>query len=777
MYKLKEKDIRKRKQDEINQGGSPKTNGSNTLQINTSNLQPQTPTETTPTSTVSGSFTPTLSTLSSSMPTFGSPSNDLPISPPTKKTKFSDQEIHDLKLVNEQRKRLLLKNKELTRLNDQYHKEAAESARQRDIAHSNMARLLRQFNHMIEDVTLQLSRLPAVPNGRVGEDVFAKVYDTSVDEESINQLFERFRSILSRIVHAIDVLKEEKSTNNEKQLEEGLRKLNSQYREMKDDYNALNERLQQSEQLITTLKQQVEDKEEDLKSTKNKIEKLSYEKEELLTSTPLATPISPFTSPTKIFPSTSFDNLPQDDTKLLIAQREEEINEYVQRYSRANALNEELKAKVEELESKIKNLTLEIDFYKDSLQKEKLRLEAHYEKYNAEVERNKLNLKNLEDTYNSFKEKMKQDFVEVKNENKQLKDTIEKLNREKSENSLLKQNEQLLQKKKEQVEKYNKLKYRYEKAKQAAEEAKVYKQDKEEIIRQLNMYKKRNEELAKQISSEASKESASTSEGASKESTSTSEEDPSFLKSEIIKWKEQSEMFEASLNDTIQAYEKLQQEKDEVTKRVDRAEEQRLESMKEKAKMEKIMESVKDDLKKISETCTELERAKKQQEERIQSLALEKSALSEFIEKQKLEEIIYRKTLDQQRQVLDHYKLAVPSLHSEIELLKTKNTQLIQDLEKKENECNKQSLAIKRLNEEKQRKKEAEIASASTDDYFKRKITCTQCNDREVDHVICRCFHTFCKECVNLNIKTRNRKCPKCGVRYDQNDVKQFYLN
>nr|CAG4717779.1 unnamed protein product [Naegleria fowleri] len=405
MYKLKEKDIRKRKQDEINQGGSPKVNGSNTsLQINTSNLQPQTPTETTPTSTVSGSFTPTLSTpttlsgMSSSMPTFASSSSDLPISPPTKKTKFSDQEIHDLKLVNEQRKRLLLKNKELTRLNDQYQKEAAESSRQRDIAHSNMIRLLRQFNHMIEDVMLQLSRLPAVPNGRVGEDVFAKVYDTNVDEESINQLFERFRSILSRIVHAIDVLKEEKMTNNEKQLEEGLRNLNSQYREMKDEYNALNERLQQSEQLIRNLKQQLEDKEEDLKTSKNKIERLSYEKEELLTSTPLATPVSPFTSPTKVFPSSSFDNLPQDETKMLIAQREEEINEYVQKYSRANALNEELKAKVEELESKIKNLTLDIDFYKDTLQKEKLRLEAHYEKYNAEVERNKLNLKNLEDT-------------------------------------------------------------------------------------------------------------------------------------------------------------------------------------------------------------------------------------------------------------------------------------------------------------------------------------------------------------------------------------------
>ena len=642
---------------------------------------------------------------------------------------------------------------------------------------------------MTEDITIQLERLPLVPNsGMVGE-VFGTVYNTRVDDESITQLFERLKAILSKIIVTVDSVKEGKISDSEKQIESRLKSLNQEYRLMKDEYNELKQRFDHSEEEIKSLRQQVDDKREELKEIMNKAEKLSIEKEELLSATPLSSPISPFhiqTPKSSVLPAGTsvFDTLTQSSQMEEIGQalgkREEELQDYIQKYSKEYSANEQNKIKIEELELKLKNLTTEIDSYKDLLQKERLRCDQFYDRYNSEVEKNKVTLKTLEETYNTFKEKMKQEILEVKKENKTLKDTVEKLNKEKTENALAKQNEQLLQKKKDQVDKYNKLKYRYEKAKQTAEELKVFKQDKEEIIRQLNMYKKRNEELAKKYSVDTN---IFSSESSSEEPSQENQNDPTFLKNEIVKWREQSEMFESSLNETIQLFEKLQQEKDEVTKKVDRAEEQRLDSLKEKVMIEKNIESVKEEMKRIADTCTEHEKLKKQYEEKIATLTAEKNLLNDILEKNKTEEIQFKRFLDQQRQLLDHYKQSVPALQTELEQAKSKIGQLIQELERKENEFNKQSLTLKRLNEEKIRleKANATAVSSGVDDsslqYYKRKVICSQCNAKEVDHVICRCFHTFCKDCITTNIKSRNRKCPLCGGRYDANDVKQFYLN
>ena len=625
---------------------------------------------------------------------------------------------------------------------------------------------------MIEDISIQLSRLPSVPNGVVGLDFISKVYNGKTDDDSINQLFERLKSILSKIIQSVNSVKDGKTSSNEKQLEEKLKALNIEYREIKDEYNSLHEQLKDSNKKLEELKQKLDEKQEEYVDTYKKVERISLENEELRSASPCSTPLSPFRTPTRVFSSSALDSLPAnaqvDDVRQALLKREEELQEYAQKYSKEYGINERHKVKIEELELKIKNVTAELDYYKDHVQKEKLRVEQFYNQYNQEVEKNKANIKALEETYNTFKEKIKQDILEMKKENKNLKDNLEKVTKEKSEHHLVKQNEQLLQKKKEQTEKYNKLVARYERAKASAEELRVYKQDKEEIVRQLNMYKKRNEELSKLAADhKESKESSS--------QPKEPETEISLLKAEIIKWKEQSEMFESSLNDTTQCYEKLLQEKEDIAKRVDRAEEQRLESMKEKAKLEKNVESMKEEMKRLSDVCTEHEKIKKQYDEKIVTLNNEKTMLSEIVEKGKLEETQYKRIIDHQRQVLENSKQSVQSLSTELEQSKAKNNQLLQDLEKKETECHKQTLSIKKLESEKQRFLEKEktlTASSSTDTSFR----CSQCNENDIDTVISRCFHCFCKTCLDKNIKIRNRKCPRCGMRYDPNDVKTLYF-
>ncbi|KAI9060257.1 BRE1-domain-containing protein [Trametes sanguinea] len=42
--------------------------------------------------------------------------------------------------------------------------------------------------------------------------------------------------------------------------------------------------------------------------------------------------------------------------------------------------------------------------------------------------------------------------------------------------------------------------------------------------------------------------------------------------------------------------------------------------------------------------------------------------------------------------------------------------------------------------------------------------------------VITKCMHTFCKQCVEARIATRQRKCPACNLPFSQGEVQQLYF-
>lgn len=55
-------------------------------------------------------------------------------------------------------------------------------------------------------------------------------------------------------------------------------------------------------------------------------------------------------------------------------------------------------------------------------------------------------------------------------------------------------------------------------------------------------------------------------------------------------------------------------------------------------------------------------------------------------------------------------------------------------------------------------------------------VKCSVCQDRKKSVIISKCFHMFCKECVDNNLKSRNRKCPTCKKMFGQDDVKAVWL-
>lgn len=61
-------------------------------------------------------------------------------------------------------------------------------------------------------------------------------------------------------------------------------------------------------------------------------------------------------------------------------------------------------------------------------------------------------------------------------------------------------------------------------------------------------------------------------------------------------------------------------------------------------------------------------------------------------------------------------------------------------------------------------------------DEYKALLKCPSCNIRFKSHVLTRCMHVFCKECIKSRTESRQRKCPTCGESFGYQDYKQIWL-
>jgi E3 ubiquitin-protein ligase BRE1 len=78
-------------------------------------------------------------------------------------------------------------------------------------------------------------------------------------------------------------------------------------------------------------------------------------------------------------------------------------------------------------------------------------------------------------------------------------------------------------------------------------------------------------------------------------------------------------------------------------------------------------------------------------------------------------------------------------------------------------------------------KKKTTDTSLNSDDATMLELTlgmlrCSVCKDRFKEVTLVRCFHLFCRECIDENLRNRHRKCPACGEKFGQDDVKNIFF-
>ncbi|TFK25168.1 hypothetical protein FA15DRAFT_367027 [Coprinopsis marcescibilis] len=55
-------------------------------------------------------------------------------------------------------------------------------------------------------------------------------------------------------------------------------------------------------------------------------------------------------------------------------------------------------------------------------------------------------------------------------------------------------------------------------------------------------------------------------------------------------------------------------------------------------------------------------------------------------------------------------------------------------------------------------------------------LLCSVCKTNFRKVIITKCMHTFCKNCMDERIASRQRKCPACSLQFSQSEVHQFYM-
>ena len=58
---------------------------------------------------------------------------------------------------------------------------------------------------------------------------------------------------------------------------------------------------------------------------------------------------------------------------------------------------------------------------------------------------------------------------------------------------------------------------------------------------------------------------------------------------------------------------------------------------------------------------------------------------------------------------------------------------------------------------------------------YREMVHCKVCKTNMKNVVITKCFHTFCRGCVEASFETRKRRCPICREAISPNDIKDIF--
>lgn len=74
-------------------------------------------------------------------------------------------------------------------------------------------------------------------------------------------------------------------------------------------------------------------------------------------------------------------------------------------------------------------------------------------------------------------------------------------------------------------------------------------------------------------------------------------------------------------------------------------------------------------------------------------------------------------------------------------------------------------------------RRESEAGDGGSEkDFLQSLLQCSSCKERYRNRILTKCYHTFCSQCIDTRVATRQRKCPHCALAFAVSDVQPLYL-
>ena len=163
-----------------------------------------------------------------------------------------------------------------------------------------------------------------------------------------------------------------------------------------------------------------------------------------------------------------------------------------------------------------------------------------------------------------------------------------------------------------------------------------------------------------------------------------------------------------------------------------------------------------DELEMLKKLNNSLEEAKKLNEKDIDILKAKNIENLKNIDKEKM----IKDDLQNKNNELKNYK---KKMTIDYDVLKTKYDELC-----KSKQFDPNSLDVDNIN------KENEVLKLENQKY-REMVHCKVCKTEIKNVVITKCFHTFCRKCIDAANESRKRRCPICRELISQNDVKKIF--
>ena len=265
-------------------------------------------------------------------------------------------------------------------------------------------------------------------------------------------------------------------------------------------------------------------------------------------------------------------------------------------------------------------------------------------------------------------------------------------------------------------------------------------------------------------------------------------EEIGYLRQQLQSRKQEQDLFMKEMDVTGQAYEDEQERVSTLLKQIKEKDDANFKLMTERIKLNQLQKRMNEEREvfqkqtkvlglegaSLREVASRLDNREKKSELSIINLEKETDLKEQFVEN------IKKKSQESTQDLQDNKFKLEESLHQLNVVEKALLSKTVEyELEVQKSRRIQEEFSIQRRKLDKLKKQQHsftdEILLEEVKSY-KAELTCPCCSQRKKDHILTKCFHVFCGECIKMRYETRQRKCPKCNANFGNNDWHKIYL-